>query len=211
MTTAELIQYVAHMYGKKATDKSIEMAVKMGVEYFLGEKPWSFIRGIITLTTDSDGIIEFPEDYDGVHTLREQSSSAGGWIQPWSESKFDGTVPRLDNLTGSYPVVCKVYEQDGTTYGQMAPPVGSMDIYVSYKRKGQATDIPDKFSYGVLDAVHAALALPGTGAYRETRKERGDAIKKIWKADRQTWSTIWRSMDDEDVRAHMKWWGVWAW
>lgn len=212
MTNTAYEKYFAKLYGLKASNPVIKTAIELGQGAFGGEKPWTWLRASVTLTTNSDGIIEFPDDFDGVLTMRQQDSTAGGFIQPWPEAEFDTKVPRLDNLSGSWPVVCKIYKEDDIWYGQTAPPVASKTIYVAYKKElTNVSDIPDKFMGGLNAVCHTFMVKPSDVGYNSALTGKDLVVMALWKKDRTSWQTIWQTMDDEVAASFMPWWGVWAW
>jgi len=211
VTQKDFIEYIAALYARKASDKVVMYAVNIAISNFGSAKPWSFLRGSDTLTSDANGVIELPDDFNGVHSLRQQSSSSGGEIYIWPESMFDSKVPRLDNLSGSYPLVCKIYEEDGVSYGQLAPPVASMSIYLNYHKKLTSVgDIDDDVLPGLVATVHPLMIRPSDEGYAAAILAKQAEIKDLWKKDKKVWSTIWRTMDATDVNHYVTWWGVWA-
>lgn len=212
MTTKDYTKYLGKLYALKPSNSLLQSAVGMGVEAFGGEKPWSFLRGSVTLTTDASGIIEFPDDFDGVHTMRHKESAHGGFIQPWPEAEFDYKVPRLDNISGSWPTVCKIYQEDGTWYGQMSAPVSDVSVFVSYKRLlGSVNAVPGKFLSGLTAVCHTFLVKPSDAGYSNAINGKETVVMALWKKDRQVWQTIWKTMDDNESAAFMPWWGTWSW
>jgi len=212
MDNDAFVNYIAKLYALKPGNDLVTGAVNMGVASFCSARPWTFTKAEVTLTTDSDGIVEFPDDFDGVISMRERDSSSGGWIHAWPEEKFDYEVPRLDNLSGSYPKVCKLYNDNNTMRGQMAPPVDSMVIYVTYKRRiNTLSEISDKFIPGLLVYIHAVIQKPGDPGYMAAQEAVDLWVKKLWKQDRKVWARIFREFDDADLRRFIPWWGVWNW
>lgn len=212
MTRDNFVKYLAQLYQLETDDARVKQAATMAVPIFTGKKPWSFCRQTETLTTDANGVITFSDDFDGTITMREQTSTSGGWIKVWSEEKFDYELPRLDNLSGSYAAVCKVYKSDGTWYGQMAPPVSSQSIYVTYKRKiTNISEIDESVLDGVIAVAHTLLIRPNEPGYLEAQTVMKQKIKDLWKTDKQVWSEIFKTIDEGNVREYVRWWGVWQW
>ncbi len=213
MDIAQFQDYLASLHKREATEQAIVQACNMAIGAFTGARPWSFAAASTTLTTDANGIITFPDDFDGSITLRERVSSSGGWIQVWSNEKFDFEIPRLDNLTGSYPKACKVYVEDGTWKGQMAPPTASTVVYVTYKRKvTELAEIPEKYLPGITAAANFFMTIPSAPEHGVAALVMGNMIKILWKEDRKSWASIFKTLDEAEVRRYVTWWGTWdAW
>lgn len=212
MDLAGFQDYMASLYKREATDPVVIGACNMAIGAFTSARPWTFCRKDVTLTTDANGIITFPEDYEAVISIRERVSSGGGWVQIWSDEKFDWTLPRLDNLTGSYPKACKIYLEDGTWYGQTAPPVASAVVYVTYKTKiSDITAVPDKYLPGVIACANFFMTVPSNPEHPSAAFIMDNMIKRLWKEDRKAWTSAFRVFDVDDVRRNMRWWDVWDW
>ncbi|MFA5382270.1 MAG: hypothetical protein WC356_03825 [Candidatus Micrarchaeia archaeon] len=203
--------YVAKLYGREIADPLVVNACQMAVNSFSGTRPWSFTCANTTKTANSSGIITFDEDFDGVITMRENTSSSGGWIQVWPVEKFDWEVPRLDNLTGSYPKVCKVYYEDGEWKGQLAPPV-AVDVYITYKKDiTNIADIPAKFIPGLVAYANFFMTTPVQAEHGMAEVILTKIIKKLWREDRRSWASLFRMFDEAEVRRYVNWWGPWDW
>jgi len=212
MTDKDFRAYLAACYGIKPSESRVEFASNMAASTFGGRFPWSWARKEVTLTSDANGIITFDDDFDGTITMRERESSSGGYIWVWAAEKFDYEIPRLDNLSGSYPAACKLYEQDGTWYGQLAPPVASMSIYVLYKKKiFSVSEIPDKHTGELAAMAHSLMVTPDKPEYASSKYVAEQEIKRAWKRDRKNWASIFSTIDNTNVREYARWWGTWSW
>jgi hypothetical protein len=172
MTSKELKTYFQTLFfvntGKtdNKIDNLIDDAIIAGKEDFWAAAPWVFKEKHDTLTTTaSSETVNLPEDFDGILSVREKTSTHGLKLVRMTASEYDRAIPYSGSHSEGTPRYYKVYYDDTDRIWKLALfPVSSaaISLYLTYMVLADSGDSSKKYTAGIIAAVGKYLTMPGS-------------------------------------------------
>lgn len=195
MTNTELKQHFEKMmflrdakYKGKDFDKLLDSAIRYGKEDFWGAYPWAFKEKRDTVTTTAGTeTVELPDDFDGLLSVIEDTTTYGRKLVRLSADEYDRLVPDSDSRNNATPAYYKVYYDIDNAVWKLAlypTPNATITLYINYHVIEDNNEIPEKYVSGVLAGVAKHLNLPGSPEYLAASQAFVFEVERLKKVDR---------------------------
>lgn len=206
MTDKELKAYfqkLIFLTKNKAKGKTIEelvdRAIVDGKDDFRGAYSWAFKEKHDTVTTTSaQETVELPEDFEGLMSVVQRTSTYGGKLRKYGADEYDRLMPRSTAHTNDTPYMYKVYFDGADDVWKLAlypTPNAAITLYLTYHIMGE---IPDKYVGGLKAAVAKHLCWPGSDEWMKAENAFLMEIERLKGIDDPDVEGITRFLDSGD-------------
>lgn len=209
-----LIRYFENLYGRADTNNKgksfkdlLTDAVTLGIRDFVLSVPWSFREKSDTVTTTaSTTTVDLPDDFDGIISITEHTTTNGRKLKKYTADEYDRLVPDSESMNEDTPAFYKVYYDfdDSIWKIDLYPtPDSAISLYVSYICL--ADDAPYKFYPGMVAAVGKYMNPPGSSLRGFAMREFQVEVDRLKKSDVVDVGPISRVLDTADEPRDFDW------
>ncbi len=208
MTTKKLVEYIkrlsfTHLKLKgKDMDKIVTFAVETGIDEFWGAVPWAFKKKKETITTTaSQESVDLPEDFDGIISIVEKTTTNGMKLIKYEADKYDRLIPDSESQNEGTPKIFKIgYNgDDGVWQANLYPtPSDAISLYVTYHSIEEGGEIPDKYLGGLIATIAQYLFIPGSANWIGANQASITQIERLKLIDDPDVGPVTRILDSSD-------------
>lgn len=209
MTNDDLKDYfkrLAKIYLKqKGSDFEglIDSALIAGRDEFWGEYPWAFKeKHDIVTTTESTEAVDLPDDFEGLVSVVEQTSTAGLKLMRYATDEYDRLIPYSTSRNEGTPKIYKVYydKMEGKWRLALYPtPSAAISLYLTYHTIADNGEIPSKYIGGLTAGIAQYLFIPGSPEWLGARQAFLSQIERLVLMDNPDVGPVTRILDSSDA------------
>jgi hypothetical protein len=187
---AEDLAYLANQ-AKMNVDgltEHINFCIENGLSDFWNCYGWSWRTRpySLSITTEAEQYV-LPDDFAGIRTVRQKTSTYGGEVVYMAKEQFDREYPKATDYTSGYPQLCTTYyDKDNEAWYikfMRVPEVGTTVYIDMYTTTSAIEDVPDGFESGLMASVEKYLYPLGSAERFSAQKNYREEVSRLKATD----------------------------
>ena len=217
MTDKDVTDYFVQLMvaSKNFTPKDargvIDLALLAGKRDFMNANRWMFRRKADTLTTTAaTETVDLPDDFDGMISVREKTTTDGRKLIELPSDEYDRQVPSSADLTNDTPKYYKIdyNAANGIWKLYLYPtPNAAISLYLSYL-SSSIESVPEKFLPAYMACIAKYIVLPGTKEHWSAINTANAEMARLIPMDTPSQSDVSKFLEEEEATQprSQRWW-----
>lgn len=193
-------------------DALVDTAIDLGLSELWNARSWSWRTKTTSIDTSTSAVsYDLPSDFDGVKSVKEDTSLTGQPMFYLPKEEFDAHFPRPGAYGSDYPSHYTIWYEEDENRWKIAffplPSISNIDIVIFTTAPGAIDNIPGKAQGALLVCMEQYLYPSATTERKRAAEAYGEKLKQLETADSPFKGDIYKIHDDTDtnIRRYRPW------